>query len=204
MDYDNDGWRDLFMANGHVLDNIERYHADVHYAEPKLMFRNTGRGIFENVSDRLGPDFQRPRVSRGAAIGDFDNDGDLDILVNNNGEPAQLLRNDGGNANHWLEIFLIGTRSNRDGVGARVKLTAGDLDALRPAKGRHELPIRAGSAAAFWLGSAHVRGFDRNHLAERRGDEAWRPEERSDYRVKEERGIGGAAVPARERKVEID
>ena len=105
MDYDNDGWRDLFMANGHVLDNIERYHADTKYAEPKMMFRNTGHGIFENVSDVLGPDFQLPRVSRGAAIGDFDNDGDLDILVNNCGQGPQLLRNDGGNANHWLEVL---------------------------------------------------------------------------------------------------
>jgi len=127
MDYDNDGLPDLFMANGHVLDNIERYHSDTKYAEPKLMFRNTGRGIFENVSDQLGTDFQLPRVSRGAAIGDFDNDGDLDILVNNCGQAPQLLRNDGGNANHWLEIFLIGTKSNRDGVGARVRVSAGDL-----------------------------------------------------------------------------
>ena len=127
MDYDNDGTRDLFIANGHVLDNIQRYHADTTYAEKKLMFRNTGHGIFENVSERLGSDFRLPRVSRGAAIADFDNDGDLDILVSNNGEPPQLLRNDGGNANHWLEILLIGTRSNRDAVGARVKVAAGDL-----------------------------------------------------------------------------
>src|SRR3954466_8231582 len=91
------------------------------------MFRNNGRGIFENVSDQLGPDLLQPRVSRGLAVGDYDNDGDLDILVSNNGEAPQLLRNDGGNANHWLEILLIGTKSNRDGVGARVKLTAGDL-----------------------------------------------------------------------------
>jgi enediyne biosynthesis protein E4 len=135
MDYDNDGWRDLFMANGHVLDNVERYHADTKYAEPKLMFRNTGRGIFENVSDELGPDFQLPRVSRGAAIVDFDNDGDLDILVNNCGQAPQLLRNDGGNKNHWLEIFLIGTKSNRDGVGARVKVSAGDLTLYDQRKG---------------------------------------------------------------------
>jgi hypothetical protein len=127
MDYDNDGARDLFLANGHVLDNAELYRADTKYAEPKMMFRNNGRGIFENVSGQLGADFQLPRVSRGAAIGDFDNDGDLDILVNNCGQPPQLLRNDGGNANHWLEIFLIGTKSNRDGVGARVKVSAGDL-----------------------------------------------------------------------------
>ena len=127
--------RDLFMANGHVLDNIERYHADTHYAEPKFMFRNTGGGIFENVSNLLGPDFQLPRVSRGAAIGDFDNDGDLDILVNNNGQAPQLLRNDGGNANHWLQILLIGTKSNRDGVGARVKVSAGDLVLVDQRKG---------------------------------------------------------------------
>jgi len=100
-----------------------------------LMFRNNGNGIFENVSDRLGPDFLLPRVSRGAAIADFDNDGDLDILVNNSGQAPQLLRNDGGNSNHWLEIFLIGTKSNRDGVGARVKVSAGDLTLYDQRKG---------------------------------------------------------------------
>jgi hypothetical protein len=135
MDYDNDGARDLFMANGHVLDNIQRYHGETTYAEPKLMFRNTGHGVFENVSERLGSDFRLPRVSRGAAIADFDNDGDLDILVSNNGEAPQLLRNDGGNTNHWLEIFLIGTRSNRDAVGARVQVTAGDLHLYEQRKG---------------------------------------------------------------------
>jgi len=135
FDFDNDGMIDLFMANGHVLDNIERYHADTKYAEPKLMFHNTGRGIFDNVSDQLGPDFVLPRVSRGAAVGDFDNDGDLDILVNNNGQAPQLFRNGGGNANHWLEILLIGTKSNRDGVGARVKLTAGNLALYDQRKG---------------------------------------------------------------------
>jgi|SRR5579872_1939022 len=127
MDYDNDGRRDLFMANGHVLDNIQLYNADTRYAEPKLMFRNAGSGVFENVSDQLGPDFLLPCVSRGAAIGDFDNDGDLDILVSNNAQLPQLLRNDGGNSNHWLQLFLVGTRSNRDAVGARVKVVAGDL-----------------------------------------------------------------------------
>ncbi|HXN27117.1 MAG TPA: CRTAC1 family protein [Candidatus Acidoferrales bacterium] len=155
MDYDNDGWRDVFMADGHILDNIERYRSGVQYAEPKLMFRNRGRGIFENVSDRLGADFQRPRVSRGAAIGDFDNDGDLDVLLNNNGEPAQLLRNDGGNANHWLEVFLIGTRSNRDGVGARVQLTAGDLTLYEQRKGGMSYQSAQDPRLHFGLG-AHV------------------------------------------------
>jgi hypothetical protein len=127
MDYDNDGACDLFFATGHVMDNIQLYNSEVSYPEPKLMFRNSGRGIFENVSNTLGPDFLLPRVSRSAAVGDFDNDGDLDILVNHCGQTPQLLRNDGGNANHWLEILLIGTRSNRDGVGARLKVSAGEL-----------------------------------------------------------------------------
>jgi hypothetical protein len=135
LDYDNDGWRDIFMAAGHVLDNIERYHPGIRFAESKLMFRNAGNGVFVNVSDQLGPDFQTPTVGRGAAVGDFDNDGGLDILVSNNGGPPQLLRNDGGNVNHWLEVLLMGTRSNRDGVGARVKLTAGDLTLWDQRKG---------------------------------------------------------------------
>ena len=135
LDYDNDGARDLFMANGHVLDNIEKYRSDVRYAEPKMMFRNIGNGIFTNVSDTLGTDFQMPFVSRGAAVADFDNDGDLDILVSNNGQAPQLLRNDGGNQNHWLQLFLIGTKSNRDAVGARVKVIAGDLTLYEQRKG---------------------------------------------------------------------
>lgn len=127
FDYDNDGAVDIFVANGHVMDNVQIYHPETTYAEPKSMFRNLGRGKFENVGNRLGPDMQKPHVSRGAAAGDFDNDGDVDVLVNGCGQRPQLLRNDGGNANHWLEIYLIGTKSNRDGVGARVKVIAGDL-----------------------------------------------------------------------------
>lgn len=135
MDYDNDGARDILMVNGHILDNIQLYHADTRYKEPKLMYRNQGHGIFANLSQKLGPDFSFPRVSRGAAVGDFDNDGSLDILVNNNGERPQLLRNKDGNGSHWLEIFLIGTRSNRDGVGARVKVVAGGLAQYDQRKG---------------------------------------------------------------------
>ncbi len=135
MDYDNDGAYDVFFGTGHVMDNINIYNKEVFYEEPKVMFRNTGGGLFENVSDKLGPDFQMPRVTRGAAVGDFDNDGDLDILVNHCDDTPQLLRNDGGNTNHWLEILLIGTRSTRDGVGARVKVTAGQLVVYEQRKG---------------------------------------------------------------------
>jgi hypothetical protein len=161
MDYDNDGARDLFMANGHVLDNIQRYHAGTNYAEPKLMLRNTGRGVFENVSDQLGKDFQAPFVSRGVAVADFDNDGDLDILVSNNGQAPQLLRNDGGNLNHWLEIFLIGTHSNRDGVGARVKVSAGTLELFDQRKGGMSYQSAQDPRLHFGLGqNRNVRAIE--------------------------------------------
>lgn len=141
MDFDNDGNLDIFMACGHVLDNIQRYNPLVRYAEPKMMFRNSPRPgnrngrRFTNVSATLGPDFLRPRVSRGAAIGDYDNDGRLDMLVNNNGERAQLLHNQIANGNHWLQVFLMGTRSNRDAIGARVRITAGGWSAVAERKG---------------------------------------------------------------------
>ncbi|MGH9526296.1 MAG: CRTAC1 family protein, partial [Terriglobales bacterium] len=135
MDFDNAGALDVFMACGHVLDNVQSYNPLVHYAEPKMMFRNLGGGHFRNVSAAMGPDFLRPRVSRGAAVGDYDNDGRLDILVNNNGEHAQLLRNQTAGGGHWLQVFLIGTRSNRDAVGARVQVTAGGWTAVAQRQG---------------------------------------------------------------------
>ena len=159
FDYDNDGWPDFFIATGHVLDNIGRYHANVTWAEPKLMFRNTGKGIFADVSRQLGPDLQTNTVSRGLASGDYDNDGDVDLLVSNNGGPPQLLRNDGGNANHWLEILLIGTRSNRDGVGARLKLKAGDRMLSEERKGGMSYQSAQDPRLHFGLGSRTKADF---------------------------------------------
>ena len=135
IDFDNNGTKDIFVANGHILDNIKLFHQDTSYAEPKFMFQNLGNGTFENVTDQLGPDMNTPRVSRGAAVGDYDNDGDLDILISNNGETAQLLRNDGGNRNNWLGVQLIGTKSNRDAIGARLKLVSEDLVQYEQSKG---------------------------------------------------------------------
>ncbi|MGH9450028.1 MAG: CRTAC1 family protein [Terriglobia bacterium] len=135
MDYDNDGWIDICQVNSAMLDNIRLYHSEVSYKEPKLMFRNLGGGKFAKVSDQLGPDFMRPTAGRGMAAADYDNDGDMDFAVNNRGDYPQLLRNDGGNANNWLKVFLIGTKSNRDGVGARLTLTAEDFAQVRQAVG---------------------------------------------------------------------
>ncbi|MGH9160945.1 MAG: CRTAC1 family protein [Vicinamibacteraceae bacterium] len=119
IDYDNDGRLDIVVVNGHVMDNIQLFHAKTTYAEPKFVFRNLG-GHFRNVTKQLGPDLSRPKVSRAAAFGDYDNDGDEDVLVSNNGGEVELLRNDGGNALSWLQVRLVGVKSNRDGVGASV------------------------------------------------------------------------------------
>jgi hypothetical protein len=114
---------------------VNLYHREVSYKEPLLMFRNLGKGLFEKVSESLGPDFMRPIAGRGLATADYDNDGDIDIVTNNRGDYPSLLRNDGGNANHWLEILLIGTKSNRDGIGASLKLTAEGVSHVEQAKG---------------------------------------------------------------------
>src|SRR5438270_10623235 len=99
------------------------------------MFRNLGKGTFDKVSESLGPDFMRPVVGRGVATADYDNDGDVDMVTNNRGAYPSLLRNDGGNANHWLSVLLIGTKSNRDGVGASLKLTSDGVMQFEQAKG---------------------------------------------------------------------
>src|SRR6266567_376016 len=135
MDYDNDGWTDICQVNGAMLDNINLYHTEVQYPEPKLMFRNLGKGKFEKVSEALGPDFMKPVAGRGLAVADFDNDGDLDLAVNVRGGYPELLRNDGANANHWLELFLIGAKSNRDGIGATLKLVSEGFTQMKQAEG---------------------------------------------------------------------
>ncbi|HEX6880653.1 MAG TPA: CRTAC1 family protein [Terriglobales bacterium] len=124
FDYDLDGWPDIFVANGHIENEIERIQKRVKYAQPAHLFRNVGSGKFVEASNSVGPDLPRPRVGRGAAYADIDNDGDLDLLITTNGGPAALLENDGGN-NKSLRIKLSGTRSNRDGIGAVVTVRAG-------------------------------------------------------------------------------
>ena len=121
LDYDNDGWADLFMANGHVYPQLENYR------QRKLFLKNNRDGTFTDVGAQLGAPFTEKRVGRGVAIGDIDNDGDVDIVVGDLDGPPQLLRNDGGNANNSVLIKTIGVKSNRDGIGASVKIISGDL-----------------------------------------------------------------------------
>jgi len=128
FDYDLDGWPDIFVANGHIDDGIERVQPHVKFAMPPHLFRNMGRGHFQEVTKTAGAAFAAPRVGRGAAYADINNDGRLDLLLGTNGGPAYLFENEAGGSgppNQSLRLKLVGTRSNRDGIGAVVKLVAG-------------------------------------------------------------------------------
>jgi hypothetical protein len=139
FDYDLDGLLDILAVNGHVADDISVVQPTVKYAQPPHVFRNRGNSKFEEVTSRLGPAMQKAIVGRGAAYGDFDNDGDLDLLITANNGPARLLRNDNGNQNDMLRVKAVGTRSNRDGIGAKVIVTT--------ARGEHLLRlVKTGSS----------------------------------------------------------
>jgi enediyne biosynthesis protein E4 len=124
FDYDNDGWPDIFVADGHIEDAIERVQKRVSYAEPPHLFRNLGGGKFAEVTSDMGKAFAAPKVARAAAYGDIDNDGFLDVLLTTNAGPAYLFHSEGG-TNHSLRVKLIGAKSNRDGIGAVVRVNSG-------------------------------------------------------------------------------
>ena len=154
VDIDNDGWLDILQINGHILPNINLYNSHVEYAEPKILWLNQGNGTFRNVSEQLGPDFLRPAVGRGLCLADLDNDGDVDFAVANNGEPAQLWLNEGGNRHNWLALTLIGTKSNRDAVGARVTVVADAISQTQQKLGGGSYLSASDPRLYFGLGKA--------------------------------------------------
>jgi hypothetical protein len=150
LDYDNDSDLDLAIANGDIIDNVSQFRDSTTYEQRNLLLQNDGKGRFHDVGPASGPGFALKKVSRTLAAGDLDNDGDLDIVIGNNGQTADLLRNDFGNRNNSLLIRVIGTKSSRDGIGARLKLTAGGKTLTRHIKagssyqGQNDLRVHFG------------------------------------------------------------
>ena len=131
IDYDNDGYQDLFVANGHLHENLAELGQEGTYGQRNLLFRNNSNGTFTEISETLGPGMKLTDVSRGATFADYDLDGDIDIVVTNSNTAPRLLRNDGGNRKNWLQIRLTATNGSTDAIGARVKITTGTLTQTR-------------------------------------------------------------------------
>jgi enediyne biosynthesis protein E4 len=125
FDFNNDGWKDLLLVNGHVFPEVERLHIDIHYKDRAILYQNLTRGKFADISEQAGPGVRERHSSRGAAFGDLDNDGAIEIAINNQNEQPALLKQSQNPPAHWIALKLIGTRSNRSAIGARIRLTAG-------------------------------------------------------------------------------
>jgi hypothetical protein len=162
VDLDNDGWLDLFLCNGHVYPEVAQLKTEAAYRQRKVVYLNRG-GRFQDVTERLGEPVTAPRAARGAAFGDYDDDGDVDVVVNNVHEPPDLFRNDSGPGRHWSLLKLVGTRSNRDAIGARVAAVAGGVTQWQEVRGggsyisQNDLRVHFGLGAAERLEKVWVR-----------------------------------------------
>jgi len=154
FDYDNDGWVDLFVANGHVYPEIEQASPGIHYKQINSLFHNERNGKFAETTAESGSGFQKAYVSRGVAFVDFDNDGFVDVVVGNNDDPPLLLHNSGGNGNHFLNFKLVGTKSNRDAMGARIRVVGGGISQIREIEGGGSYLSQSDLRAHFGMGHA--------------------------------------------------
>jgi enediyne biosynthesis protein E4 len=164
LDFDLDGLLDLFLVNGHVYPEVERVKTEAGYKQPKVAYLNTGGGRFEDISMQLGAPLTTPRASRGAAFADFDNDGDLDVVVNNIHDTPELYRLDiRAQGRHWLALRLIGTHSNRSAIGARVRVVAGGRTLVEEVRGggsyysQNDLRVHVGLGTAAAVERVEVR-----------------------------------------------
>jgi enediyne biosynthesis protein E4 len=156
FDYDLDGWLDILAANGHIEEEIGRVQPRVQYRQAPLVFRNLGQRRFEHVTPALGADFSRPIVARGAAHADYDRDGDLDVVLTTNHGPAYLYRNDGGNRHQWIAVRTRGTKSNRDGIGAVVRVSSGDVRQWQMVRSGSSYASQSDLAVTFGLGTSQA------------------------------------------------
>jgi hypothetical protein len=154
MDYDNDGWTDIFYVTGQVYPQIDEYNLGGHFVSPRIMYRNLGNGKFQDVSKDVGPGVTAQFSSRGCAFGDYDNDGDIDVLVLNMNDFPSLLRNDGGNKKNWINIKLLGTHCNRTAIGARVKVVTGKHSQIDEVHSGTSVMSQNDLRLAFGLGAA--------------------------------------------------
>jgi hypothetical protein len=157
FDFDNDGWQDIFVANGHVNPQVDQHAFGVSYAQRSLLFRNLSNGRLEEIGEKAGAPLRLRKVARGAAAGDFDNDGRVDLLVSNLGAAPTLLRNAQPSTGNWIKIALVGTRSNRDGLGALVQVKAGGVTQYSEMRTNSSYESASDPRLHFGLGNAvHV------------------------------------------------
>ncbi len=156
IDYDNDGWTDILQVNGHVYPEIDSHDVGQTFKNPRLVYKNLGNGKFKDVSAEMGPGISEKFSSRGAAFGDFDNDGDIDVLVLNMNDLPSLLRNEGGNAKNWIKIKLIGTHCNRTAIGARVRVVTGKHAQMDEVHSGGSVMSQSDLRLHFGLGSAQT------------------------------------------------
>jgi hypothetical protein len=154
LDLDSDGWPDLFLANGHVYPEVERLKTEAGYQQRKVIYRNLGNGRFADVTESLGPPVTTPKASRGAAFVDIDNDGDVDVAVNNVNDLPDLFRLDQSGERHWIAIKLVGVQSNRDAIGARVTIAAADGEQRQEVRGGGSYYSQNDFRLTFGLGAA--------------------------------------------------
>jgi hypothetical protein len=161
LDLDLDGWLDLFLVNGHVYPEVAQLPTEAAYKQRKVVYRNLGNGRFRDVTEALGEPVMTPRAGRGAAFGDVDNDGDTDVLVNNVHDGPDLFRLDVKTAAHWVMLKLVGTKSNRSAIGARVKLTADGVTRVEEVRGGGSYYAQNDLRIHFGLGEVtHIDRID--------------------------------------------
>jgi hypothetical protein len=153
VDFDNDGWPDVFLANGHVYPEVDQLKSEAAYQQRKVVYRTLGNGRFVDVTERLGAPAATPAASRGAAFGDLDDDGDVDVVVNNVHAPPDVFRTESRNQHRWLTLRLVGTTSNRSAIGARVRIVAGEVTLVDEVRGGGSYLSQNDLRVHFGLGS---------------------------------------------------